>query len=281
MLDSDTVTEDLQDTIAAEDGQDTVEAEAEEVVISIEGEEPEADPDAVPDEELGEAGKRALKAAREAAKESARKAREAEERAAAIEAQYKPKEPEIKRPTLEDCGFNEDVFAEKMAAFVTAEDKRKAAATEEQNRQKASTEAYQAKLAKYHEDRTKVGVDDDAQARVVAKLSPQQQAALMDASMDPAKVVAALAKTPKVLDELAGIKEIHRFAYRLAQVEGKITMTTKAPPPPESKLRGGLAMPSGNLSSQLEAAEKRAESTGDRTEVIRIRKAIREAGIKA
>ena len=281
MLDSDTVTEDLQDTIAAEDGQDTVEAEAEEVVISIEGEEPEADPDAVPDEELGEAGKRALKAAREAAKESARKAREAEERAAAIEAQYKPKEPEIKRPTLEDCGFNEDVFAEKMAAFVTAEDKRKAAATEEQNRQKASTEAYQAKLAKYHEDRTKVGVDDDAQARVVAKLSPQQQAALMDASMDPAKVVAALAKTPKVLDELAGIKEIHRFAYKLAQVEGKITMTTKAPPPPESKLRGGLAAADTVARVPLEKLREKAQDSGDWSSYFSEKRRREAAGVKS
>jgi hypothetical protein len=281
LLDNDTVTEDLQDTIAAEDGQDTVESEAEEVVISIEGEEPEADPDAVPDEELGEAGKRALKAAREAAKESARKAREAEERAAAIEAQYKPKEPEIKRPTLEDCGFNEDVFAERMAAFVIAEDKRKAAAAEEQNRQKASTEAYQAKLAKYHEDRTKVGVDDDAQARVVAKLSPQQQAALMDASMDPAKVVAALAKTPKVLDELAGIKEIHRFAYKLAQVEGKITMTTKAPPPPESKLRGGLAAADTVARVPLEKLREKAQDSGDWSSYFSEKRRREAAGVKS
>ena len=278
MLDQQTPDLEPQDTVQPEDRQDTVEAEAEEVVISIEGEEPEADPDAVPDEELGEAGKRALKAAREAAKESARKAREAEERAAEIEARYKPKEPEIKRPTLEDCGFNEDVFAEKMAAFVAAEDKRKSAQAEEESRQKAATEAYQAKLAKYHEDRGKVGVDDDAQARVVAKLNPQQQAALMDASMDPAKVVAALAKTPKVLEELAGVKEIHRFAYKLAQIEGKITMTTKAPPPPETRLRGGGVSAGASLRSQLDAAEKRAELTGDRTEVQRIKRQMREAG---
>ena len=119
-----------QDTVAPE-GEDTVAAEDPEIVIAIEGEEPETDPNEVADEELGEAGKRALKAAREAAKESARKAREAEERAAAIEAQYKPKEPEIKRPTLEECGFNEDTFAEKMREFVAADGKRKAAEAEE------------------------------------------------------------------------------------------------------------------------------------------------------
>jgi hypothetical protein len=116
---------------------------------------------------------------------------------------------------------------------------------------------------------------------VVAKLTPQQQSALMDASLDPAKVVAALAKTPKVLDELSGIKEIHKFTYRLAQIEGKITMTTKAPPPPESKLRGGVAVPAGNLAAQLKAAEDRAEQTGDRTEVQRIKRQMREAGVTA
>lgn len=245
--------------------QDTVAAEPEEVIIAIEGEEPEADPDAVPEEELGEAGRRALKAAREAAKESARKAREAEERAAAIEAQYKPKEPEIKRPTMEECGFNEDIFAEKMAAFVAVEEKRKAEQQAEQARQKAAAEAYEAKRARYFEDRKTVGVDDEAEARVVSRLNPQQQAALMDASGDPARVVAALSRTPKVLEELAGIKEIHKFAYRLAQIEGKITVTTKAPPPPETKLRGGGATADAISTVPLDKLREKAEASGDYT----------------
>jgi hypothetical protein len=284
MLDNDT----LEETLAAEDGRGIVDAEGEdalaaeeEIVVSIEGEEPDPDPDVEVEAELGEAGKRALKAARDAAKDNAKKLREAEARLAEIEAASKPKEPELKRPTLEDCGFNEDVYAERLATFLAADEKRKAAEAKAKDAEKAETEAYEVKRKVYFESRAKVGVDDEAEARVVSKLNGAQQTVLMDVCADPAKVVAALAKTPKILEELAGIGKIHKFAHRLAQIEGKITVTTKAPPPPESKLRGGVAVPAGNLSAQLEAAEKRSEQTGDRTEVIRIRRAIREAGIKA
>lgn len=281
MLDQQTeVTEPEEEVIAPEvEGEDTIAAEEpEEIVIAIEGEEPEPDEDAEVEAELGDKGRNALRAAREAAKQARAEARELKAQLAAKEP---PKqEPELKRPSLEDCGFNEDVFAQKMADYVVAQreaDAKKAAVEEET---KARETAYQEKLTRYHSERTKVGVDDDVQAKVVAALSPQQQAALMDASLDPAKVVAALAKTPKVLAELAGIKEIHRFTYKLAQIEGKITMTTK-PPPPESKLKGGVGVPAGNLTAQLDAAEKKAERTGDRTEVIRIRRQIRDAGAAA
>lgn len=284
MLDQQTAEPVAEETVAAQDGQDTVDgedtlaAEEPEIVIAIEGEEPEADPDAEVEAELGEAGKRALKAAREAAKETARKLREKEARLAELEAQVAPKQPEIKRPTLEDCGFNEDVFAERMAAFVAAEDKRKAEQKAEEDRQKAATDAYNAKLAKYHEERTKVGVDDDAQARVVAKLTPQQQTALMDASGDPAKVVAALAKTPKVLEELSGIKEIHRFTYRLAQIEGKITVSTKAPPPPETKLKGGGPTIGAVSTIPLDKLRAKAEASDDWDTYFAEKRRRREAG---
>jgi len=275
MLDSEAKIE-ADDTVAAQDGEDTVAAEDGEVVIAIEGEEPEPDPDAEIEAELGEAGKRALKAAREAAKEAAREAREAKARLAEIEAANKPKEEEIPRPTLEECGFNEDAFAEKMAAYVASQEKVKAKKAEEDARQKADADAYQAKLDRYNAERTKVGADDDAQARVVAVLDARQQSALMHTSENAAVVVAALAKTPKALAELSAIKDPLLFVRKLTQIEGRISMT-KAPPPPETKLRGGVAIPSGNLQAQLDAAEKAAEVTGDRNEVLRIKRLMRAA----
>jgi dTMP kinase len=266
-----------EDAIAAQDGEDTIAAEEEgEIVIAIEGEEPEPDPDAEVEAELGEAGKRALKAAREAAKEAAREAREAKAKLAEIEAANRPKEEEIPRPTLEECGFNEDAFAEKMAAYVASQEKVKAKKAEEDARQKADAEAYQAKLDRYNAERTKVGADDDAQAKVVAALDARQQSALMHTSDNAAVVVAALAKTPKALAELAAIKDPLLFVRKLAHIEGRISMT-KAPPPPETKLRGGVAAPSASFQSRLDAAEKAAERTGDRTEVIRIRREMKAA----
>lgn len=252
-----------------------------EIVVQIEGEEAEPDEDAEIEAELGDKGKHALKAAREAAKQARAEARELKAKLAEREAQAAPPAPELKRPSMEDCGFNEDVFAEKMASYVAAKKDADAAKAAEEAETKAREDAYQAKLARYNSERGKVGVDDDAQAKVVAALNAQQQAALMDASADPAKVVAALAKTPKVLAELAGIKAIHQFTYRLAQIEGKITVTQKEPPPPESKLRGGVAASGGNWKAMMDAAEKRAEISGDRTEIAQLRRRMREAGVSA
>lgn len=267
--------------VEAPEGAEAAEAtEPEEVVITIEGEEPEVDEadDPEVEAELGDRGKRALKAAREAAKEASRKLREAEARAAALEAAHKPAEPEIKRPSLEECGFNEDVFAEKMTAYVAAQAKVKEQQAEEEARAKAAQDAYKAKLDRYNAERGKVGVDDDVQARVVAALSPPQQTALMDAGRDPAKLVAALAKTPKVLAELAGIKEIHKFTYRLAEIEGKIQMTTKAPPPPETKLRGGTGTASVLTVADLEKMRAKAEETGDYSDYFRAKASAKAVG---
>lgn len=252
-----------------------------EIIITLEGEDPEPDDLAEVEAELGDKGKRALKAAREAQKAAAAEAREAKARLAELEAAVKPKEPEIKRPSMEDCGFNEDIFAEKMAEYVASQEKARAAKREEEARAKAAEEAYQAKLNRYHAERTKVGVDDDAQARVVAALTPQQQSALMDASGDPAKVVAALARTPKVLAELSEIKEIHKFAYRLAQIEGKIQMTQKSPPPPETKLRGGGAVAGAVSTTPLDKLRDQAEATGDYTAYLAEKRRRQAAGVKS
>jgi hypothetical protein len=254
-----------------------------EIVVTIEGEEAEADEfaDVDSDPDLGEKGKNAIKAARQAAKESLRKTKDLEAKLAAMEAATKPKEPEIKRPSLEDCGFNEDVFAERMAEYIASQEKVKAAREEEASREKAAAEAYQAKLNRYHAERAKVGVDDDAQARVVAVLSPQQQSALMDASEDPAKVVAALAKTPKVLAELSSIKEIHKFAYHLAKIEGKIQVTQKAPPPPETKLRGGGSTVGAISTTPLDKLRDQASATGDYTAYLEEKRRRQAAGVKS
>ena len=238
-----------------------------EIVISIEGEEPEADPDAEVEAELGDAGKRALKAAREAAKATAAKLREAEAKLAAVEAQTKPKEEDVlgPRPVIADYGFNDDAHAEALLAWSEKKRALDAKKAEEQAAEKAANEAYQAKLARYHAERVKVGVDDDAQAKVVAVLDERQQTALMHSCPEPEKMVAALAKTPKVLAEVAAIKDPLLFVRRLTQIEGKIQMTTKAPPPPESKLRGGGAAGEAISSQSLDKLKAEADRTGDYT----------------
>lgn len=262
----------VEDTAPADDAPDTDEG-GEELVIAIDGEEPEDDPEAVDESELGDAGKRALRKAREAAKEAAAEARKLKAELERAKQAQAPKPEEVKRPTMEECGFDEDVYAERMASFVEAQKAVKEAEARAKAEAEAAEKDYQTRFATYDQEKAKLPPSDmeAAEAAVKAALTVQQQAIIVRNASNPAQVVLALGKSPKALAALAALKDYDRFAYALAQTEGKITVTKK-PIAPESKLRAGAAGAGGvSLSKQLEEAEKRAERTGDRTEVIRLR----------
>jgi hypothetical protein len=270
-----------QDTQPGAEGQDTLAAEEPELVVTIDGEEPDADPDAAAEAELGEAGKRALARAREAAKENAAKARKAEAELERIRQSQVPKVETVKKPTMEECGFDEDTYAERMAAYVEAQAKVKAEEAKARAAEEAAKADYDARFAGYAEAKAKLPPSDfeAAEEAVKASLSVQQQAIIVRNAANPAQVVLALGKSPKALAALAAEKDYDRFAYKLAQTEGKITVTTKPKPQAETVLRGGAAGAGGmSLSKQLELAEKEADRTGDRTQVQRIKREMKAAG---
>lgn len=283
MLDNDTLEADTAEDLIDSAEIETPEAEPEpdELAITIEGEEPEVDPDAEIEAELGDRGKRALQAARKAAKDAAAELRaiKAERDAARL---APVDEPAPERPTIEGCGYNTEIYDAKLrdyfAAEAKAETKKQALIAEA----KAADEDYQTRLGGYVAGKTALRAADmdTAESVVRSKLTVEQQNVLIRNSDNPAQVVLALGRSKKALDDLAAIKDIDRYAYALAKLEGKITVTQKAPPPPESKLRGGLGQGSASLSSQLEAAEKEADRTGDRSKVVAIKRQIKAAGVK-
>lgn len=263
-----------------------IEAEPE-LSITIEGEEPPADEFALdPEEEanLGDKGKKTLKHLRQLAQDRAKEARELKAKLAAIEAERQPKAEPIKRPTLADCGFDDEVFAAKMEEYVVAQAEAKAQQARIEQEQKASEEDYRARHTRYTEAKAALKVEgfDAAESVVKEALTKEQQSIIIRNVPDAATVVYALGRSPKKLAELAAIRDLDRFAFRLAELKGEIKVTQKEPPKPESRLRGGAGgAVTGSLQKQLEAAEKRSETTGDRTEVLRIRRLMREAGVKS
>jgi hypothetical protein len=276
---NDAALEDIEEDVVEEAKAD----DEDDLTITIEGDEPEADPDADIESELGDRGKRAIKALREADKAKSAKLREAEAKIAQYEAEKAPRVVEVIRPTLEGCGFDADVFADKMLEYTEAQVVVKAKRLEEEARVKASDDDYKARFDRYNVAKATMRVDDFAAAEdtVRAALTREQQSVLIRNCIDPAKVVAALGQSKKALADIAAIKDIDRFAYQLATIEGKITVTSKTPPPPETKLRGGTTSAVNfNLTARLAAAEKKAETTKDRTEVQQIKRQAREAGIK-
>ena len=253
------------DVIEAEGGEE-IEAEEEQpdLVIAIDGEEAEQEPD---DEGLGPRGKTALAALRKAQKEAAAEARAAKAELAELKAASAPKVEAIERPTLEGCGFDADLLEKKLEAYVVAQAEVKAKAAQREADLKAQDDDYQARLGRYTTGKAAMRVDDyeAAEETVRATLTREQQSVLIRNSDDAAKVVFALGKSKKALADLAAVKDIDRFAYQLAKLEGKITVTSKAPPPPETKLRasggsGGIVAAQG-LDKLYDAASKSGDYT--------------------
>lgn len=291
MLDNQTMASDDVDIEAEEGlGEEVIAdqgAEDESLEISIEGEEPEADADAEIEPELSDPGRRALQAARKAAKDAAAEARAAKAELAAeraLKAAPIEDDAQIERPTIEGCGYNTEVYDSKLREYFTAESKVEAKKQARIAEARAADDDYQARLGSYVTGKTALRAADmdTAESVVRSTLSIEQQNVLIRNSDNPAQVVLALGRSKKALADLAGVKDIDRFAFQLAKLEGKITVTTKAPPPPESKLQGGISAGARtSFTSQLDAAEKEAERTGDRSKVVAIKRQMKAAGVKS
>lgn len=289
MLDNDTLDGGLDVEVLDEAVVEGEPPEEESLEISIEGDEPEAaDPDDIDEAteaELGDRARRALQAMRKAAKASWAEAKAAKAELAAIRmAPAVADEPAPERPTIEGCGYNTEIYDQKLRDYFQAEAKAEAVKQERIAEAKAADEDYQARLGKYVSGKTAMKVDDfDAAESVVrSKLTISQQNVLIRLSDDPAKTVLALGRSKKALDDLAAVKDVDRFAKALTLLEAKITVTPKSPPPPESKIRGGTATGGlGSFASQLAAAEKEADRTGDRSKIVAIKRQMKAAGVKA
>lgn len=291
MLDNDTLEAGLGADVIEEgnapEGEDQGEDESLEIVI--EGDEPESAPEDQDDDieaELGDRGKRALQAARKAAKDAAAKARAAEAELAAeraLKAIPVEDDPLPEKPTIEGCNYNTDVYDEKLREYFAAEQKVKAKKEAMIADAQAEAEDYQKRLGNYVTSKQSMRVADfdTAEAMVRSKLTQIQQSIIIRNSENPANMILALGRSKKALDDLSAIKDADRFAFALAKTEGKITVTQKSPPPPESKIRGGGSVGgSTSFASQLAAAEKEADRTGDRSKIAAIRRDMKAAGVK-
>ena len=94
-----------------------------------------------------------------------------------------------------------------------------------------------------------------------------------------ALIVYALGKNPEKLAELAKITDPVRFAFAAGKLEKDIKVQPRkgnTKPQPEQIVRSSASL-SGGGNSALDAARKKAETTGDYTEVNRIKQQLRKA----
>lgn len=276
MLGSNDTLDAMDETIVDETEGDQVEAE--ELVITIEGEEVEADPDIEIQEELGPKGVAALRELRAAKKASDAQLKAAREELARRDVVAVPAVIDAPRPKMEEFGYDDDAHAVAMEKWLEDQreikaQKERAVAADAENRKD-----YSERFSRYNASKSAYAIDDAVEGVIRSTLTDAQQSMIIRNSADPAKLVKALAQSPKALAELSKIKDADRFAYRLAGIERDIKMVSKSPPPPESRLSGNVVGSSGTMSGRLAAAEAKADKTGDRTEVNQIKRAMKLAG---
>lgn len=226
-----------------------------------------------------------MRAKEKQAKEAERKAVAAEAALAAREAAAKPKIEDRPYPKPIDYGYDDDLHQ----AAVLAWTENQVAVKAERSKQEATIAARQASLQERFEAYStgkkslRVPGFDTAEAAVMAELSNEQQQAILECAADPAKLVYALGNSPKARKELAALTDPRLFAYRLAKIEGEIKVTQKTPPPPETRLRGGVGSGSGggSLAAQIAAAEKQAQQSGDYSKLFALRRQQKAAAGKA
>ena len=180
-------------------------------------------------------------------------------------------------PTLEDCDYDADVFKAKYADYLERKRKVDEQVKQEQQKIQKEQEEWNKKVEAYEDAKKSLRVKDfeDAEDAIKGKFSIQQQGIIVAGSNNPATIVYALGKNPKVADELAKIDDHIKFAFAVSKLEERLKVTNrKAPPPPEKPVRtsGGSV---NATDSTLERLRQEAEKTGDYSKVIAYRNKIK------
>lgn len=176
-------------------------------------------------------------------------------------------------PTLENCDFDADKFAQELKAWHERKRVADAEAAKQRQAEEAAQAAWKAKLDAYGRAKAELKVKDyeDAEGAVQDVLSVVQQGVILNGADNPALLVYALGKNPKKAQELGAITDPVKFAFAVAKLETQLKVTPrKAAPLPEKTVRGSAPV-TGSVDSHLERLRADAAKTGDYSKVHQYR----------
>ena len=174
------------------------------------------------------------------------------------------------KPTLADCDYDADEYATKIEKWVARKREAEEAEHAKQAEVRKAQAAWQDKLDRYGKAKRELRVRDfeDAESTVEDILSVTQRGIIIHGAKEAAAgIIYALGKSPAKARELAAITDPVEFAFEIADLKKRLTVTTKkAPPPPEKTVRGS-APSTGAVDQTLERLRAEAMKTGDLTKV--------------
>jgi hypothetical protein len=211
--------------------------------------------------------------------------KERDRRLAEVSAAVPKAEPIVvgEKPKLADFDYDEEAFDKARDAW---QERKEASERQQQTQTQAGEQeqqAWQAELHRYNESKSKLGFADisDAEENVKASLDTAQQAVLLMAADDPAKLMYALGKHPDRLAALAAETNPLKLAAKIARMEGQLKMVQRRKPPePDTPERGSGKLSRVSADKTLAKLEAAAEKSGDRTELVAYKRKLREAKTK-
>lgn len=235
------------------------------------------DPGETPEEDATDEGKPApewVKNLRKTTREQARRIKELEGKLQSKDAPAAP--VELPKPTLEDCEFDPDTYERKLLEWNESKRKADQAKEKEEEARQEAAKAWQKKLEHYAQRKSEIKAADveEAEAEVTHALNQVQQGIIVQYADNPAALIYALGKHEGHLKDLASITDPILFAFKLRELEAKVTKTTKKLPTPDTPLRatGGA----GIKPNTLEELRAEAEKTGDYSKVVAWKRQNRE-----
>jgi len=239
------------------------EAEPAEMVISL-GEEPV--------EEEQQRAPEWVRELRKSDREKAKRIRELEQQLQANAGQNSNGNDAPKKPTLsdEDINFDEDIYSQKMKAWLEHQRQIEDKAAQERKATEDAQAAWNAKVSAYNTAKAALPVADfdDAESAVLSHFDQVKQAIILNGADKPEQLIYALGKSPAKLKELSAITDPVKFAFSVAKLETQVKVTERKKPPAPEKVVQGSGGKGTAVDSTLDRLREEAQRTGDLSKVI-------------
>ena len=185
-----------------------------------------------------------------------------------------------KKPTFDDhdCDYDADAYEQALDSWY---DKKREYDQQEQSKkseQESAEKQWETVISDFEQKKAGLKVSDfeETEDTIKDSLSVVQQGILLQGADNSARVVYALGKNPKRLKEIASITDPVKFAFALAKLETQMKDNRrKAETSPEKGIRGSANI-SGGKDSKLDALEREAEKTGDRSKIIAHKRSLKQ-----
>lgn len=221
-----------------------------------------------------------VKDLRKKTKEQERELREYKRKLAEKETQQVAEEIG-KRPSLSDDGidFDEEVYAQRLLEWTDKKKAAEAAEAAERAKREEADRTFNERLTAYNQKKTALKVEDfdDAESAVVSTLSKTQQGIIVNYCDKPELLIYAVGRNDKELARLAAITDPIKFALEIQTIEReKLKVTTRKPATsPERTVSASAPITSSD--KHLEALEREADRTGDRSKIIAYKRTLKKA----